>query len=197
MRRILLEFIGGSWDGMNLCNDSPDPVEAGLTLHTYSMIRNRGVGHTVVMPSDYSVKQTDCSGSEYVVTNRTVIVGNEVLVRLESCCSEATAPCAHLSKRLLLQFDGGYLHGRSLDGHSPDTDEALLAVAYYLITDQGKAGEVLDGMPAKLLFSEHATDPERVGFRKGWEYRVTQRTEDKERVLVRFEYRAKSERRSA
>ncbi len=35
MKRILLEFIGGPWDGMNLCNDSPDPLEAELAARHY------------------------------------------------------------------------------------------------------------------------------------------------------------------
>jgi hypothetical protein len=31
-KRLFLEFIRGAWDGMNLCNDSPDPADVGLAL---------------------------------------------------------------------------------------------------------------------------------------------------------------------
>ena len=36
MKRILLEFIGGPWDGMNRCNDSPDPFEVELATSHFS-----------------------------------------------------------------------------------------------------------------------------------------------------------------
>jgi hypothetical protein len=188
MTRLLLEFIGGSWDGMNLCDDSLDPVEAGLARDTYSRTSSGGVGQSVVMPAEYSIKSGDCS--KYVVTNRTV-VGNEVLVRLEACCSEPAAACACMTKRLLLQFDGGYLDGRTFDGHSSELHEALLAAAYYLVTDQGKIGEALKETLATSPLVGQATDPKQLGLRKGWEYYVTQRTEDEDKILVKLAYRVK------
>lgn len=179
---------------MNLCNDSPDSVEVGLASYVYSVIGNRGVGQTVVMPADYSVKQTECS--KYVVANR-IVMKDEVLIRLESCCGEPAASCACMAKQILLRFDGGHLHGRSLDGHSSNIVEALRAVAYYLITEHGKVGEAFDGIPAPLLPQGPVTDSEETGGRKDWEYQITERIEDENRILVRFQYRAKDERKRA
>jgi hypothetical protein len=193
MRRILLEFIGGSWDGMNLCNDSPDPVEVGLALHTYCQAGNGHVGQTAVMPADYAVRPGGVGGCKYVVTDRTEL-GDEVLIRLEVCWSERRKPCVCMAKRLVLQFEGGGWHGRSLDSQSADTHEALLAVAYYCVTDQGTVGKACDWRPTAAWLQRDATGPAGTDIGRDCHYRVTQRIEDEERVLVRFEWRAKDER---
>lgn len=190
MTRILLEFIGGAWDGMNLCNDSPDPVEVGLARQTHSLLGDGMVGQTVVMPSDYAVRPGGGGGCKYVVANRTEF-GDEILVRLEVCGKEQSEPCVCAAKRLLLKFEGGYLHGRCLDSESPDTHEALLAVSYYCVTEHGTVGTAFDGIPAPSLFPIRATAPDVSRFEKGYEYRVVQRLEDDERVRVKFEYRAR------
>jgi hypothetical protein len=193
MRRILLEFIGGSWDGMNLCNDSPDPVEIGLALQTYCQAGSGRVGQTVVMPADYALRPTGIGGCKYVVTDRTAL-DDEVLIRLEVCWNEQTRPCVCTAKRLVLQFEGGDWHGRSLDSQSADTHEALLAAAYYCLTDQGTVGKTCDGRPIAPWFQQDATDPAATDFGKACYYRVAQRVEDEERILVRFESRLTDER---
>ena len=188
MRRILLEFIGGAWDGMNLCNDSPDPIEAGLALHTYCQARNGRVGQTVVMPADYALRPAGPGGCKYVVAHRTVF-GEEVLLRLEVCWNEKAEGCACAAKRVVLQFEGGDWHGRSLDSGSPDTHEALLAAAYYCLTDQGKVGRSCDGRPIARWFRQRAADPGRSDFAEDCRYHVVQRAEDDQRIVVKFEYR--------
>ena len=47
MREIIFEFIGGSWDGMNLSNASADPIEASLAVHTFRLTRSGRRGAVV------------------------------------------------------------------------------------------------------------------------------------------------------
>ncbi len=186
MRRILLEFIGGAWDGMNLCNDSSDPIEVGLALHTYCKAGNGKLGRAVVMPADYAVRPIGVGGCKYVVTDRAEL-DHEVLIRLEACGSERTKPCVCGIKRLILQFEGGEWDGRRLDSQSADTHEALLAVAYYCVTDQGSVGKACDARPTAQWFQPGASDPAGSGVSRNCQYRVVQRLEDEERVVVKLE----------
>jgi hypothetical protein len=183
--RIFLEFVGGAWDGMNLCNDSHDPAEVGLALLTFTKTHDAEIGSTVVMPADYAVRDSGADGYKYVVTNRTVL-GNEILARLECCQTEVSEPNTCMAKRIVLQFEGGHLHGRCFDSQSPDTNVALLAVAYYCFTDQGTVGHGLAGLPATPLLRERRT-PGDAG-----EYRVAHRIEDAEQVVVRFKHQERN-----
>jgi len=182
-QRIFLEFVGGAWDGMNLCNDSHDPAEVGLALLTYATTHDATVGSTVVMPADYAVRDTGFEGHKYVVTHCTAL-GDEILVRLECCWKEPTEPCVCMAKRIVLEFQGGHLHGRRLDSQSADTNAALLAVGYYCFTEQGTVGHTLNGLPATPLLPEFRPS----AATGDGEYHVTQRIEDAEQVLVRFEH---------
>ena len=150
MKRILLEFIGGSWDGMNLCNASPDRIEANLAVQQYLLSNCGSEGAMVVLPPDYAVRSHDLDGCRYRVTNRTE-VGDEVLVRFEVCDDHAEDEQSSLiaeqssAKQIIFQFDGGCLHGMTLDSHSVDFHESLLASAYYSVTDGGRLGSPLYG----------------------------------------------------
>ena len=77
MRLAILEFIGGAWDGMNLCDGSPDPVEVGLARHVLRMTGNGETGSHVAMPSEYATRSGGC---RYVVTHH-VEVEEQSLVR--------------------------------------------------------------------------------------------------------------------
>jgi len=89
VRKIILEFVGGSWDGKNLSNDRADPFEARLAVRKYLATENGEIGRTVVMlterAGEYFCLADDCVGcgrQTYRVTNR-LEVGDEVLVRFE------------------------------------------------------------------------------------------------------------------
>lgn len=194
MRRILLEFIGGAWDGMNLVTDSPDPIEVGLAVYTYCQARNGRVGQTVVMSADYAVRPSGLGGCKYIVTHRTVY-GEEVLVRLEACSNGNVEACACTARRVVLHFEGGPWQGQSLDSQSPDTHEALLAAAYYCLTDQGKVGKSCDGRPIGRWFEQRFAAPGQGDADKDCRYRVAGRMEDDRQVVVSLEYRTDDERR--
>ncbi len=68
MKRILLEFIDGSWDGMNLCNDSPDRIEPILAVRQYLLSNCGREGAAVVLPSDYAVRAHSVDGCRYLAT---------------------------------------------------------------------------------------------------------------------------------
>ena len=142
--------IGGSWDGMNLCNDSPDRVEACLAARQYLLSNCGSEGAAIVLPSDYAVRSHGLDECRYRVTNRTEI-GDEVLVRFEACDHHAeddrSSSIAGQSpaKQVVFRFDGGCLHGTTLDSRSPDLHEALLASAYYAVTHGGMPGSPLYG----------------------------------------------------
>jgi hypothetical protein len=193
MKRVILEFIGGAWDGMNLCNDSPDPIEIELAVRTYFATDDGEIGETVIMPAGYALRRGSSAGCKYVVEDRTV-VGDEVLIRLAACDEPVTADSALPAVRIVLQFEGGYLNGRSLDSQSADVHEALLALAYYHITNQGSVGEAFNGIPVTWRPSGIGTDAPQGVFRKDHEYRVVQRIEECHQIVVRFEYRPKETR---
>jgi hypothetical protein len=191
MTRIILEFIDGLWDGMNLCNDSPDLVEVRLALHVYSVTGNANIGQTVIMPSDYAIGKGEGGDSTYVVTNCTEM-DDEVLVRLECDCTKIAAPHTQPGEHLVLHFEGGYLHGHCLHSQSPDINEALLALAYYHITNHGTVGETFNGIPATWCPPKNdSAAPEQASCRKGYEYCVVERLVRAEEVHISFEYRRK------
>jgi len=197
MRRVILEFIGGAWDGMNLCNTSPDPLENRLAVQAYLATDNGAKGMDVVMPLDYAVNKAGCSGRHYVVTNRTQYA-EDVLVRLEHLAASRTQtrkPSSNgssASTQILLQFEGGWLDGLVLDSHSPCPNEALLSVACYCLTEHGTVGEKLQGIPpAWNLAARPDWKPKESDFRQNQPYRVKQRVEQPDQILVRFECHVK------
>jgi hypothetical protein len=180
-KRVLWEFIGGAWDAMNLDSDSLDPAESGLASLTYARTQEATLGRTVVMPSNYAKRDIGSTGCKYVVTHR-MELGDEVLVRLEYCPSDPAESCVCMMKRIVLEFHGGHLDGRTLDSQSDDTDEALLAVAYYCITSQGTVGETLHAVPVASRLTEFKA----IRTHRDGEYGVTYRREQQTQVLVRL-----------
>jgi hypothetical protein len=52
MKFTIIEFIGGAWDGMNLCDGSPDPIEAALACHVLKATDDGTKGsHAISAPS--------------------------------------------------------------------------------------------------------------------------------------------------
>jgi hypothetical protein len=199
MKRILLEFIGGSWDGMNLCNDSPDRIEANLAAQQYLLSNCGSEGAVVVLPSNYAVRSQSAAGDRYRVTNRTE-VGDEVLVRFEVCDHRAEDEQSSLiteqssAKQIIFQFDGGCLQGMTLDSHSPDFHESLLATAYYSVTDGGRLGSRLYGT---LAVWQRLAPTKRVGrslsqFPAISMYHVIERCENETTITVRLRSDAKN-----
>jgi hypothetical protein len=189
MKRILLEFIGGPWDGMNLCNDSPDRNEASLAVQCYLRSNNGRKGTLLVLPADYAVRPHDCDQCTYRIAHRTDL-GNEVLVRLEVCDPETgderVRDSGPLAPQIIFRFEGGCLHGMTLDSRSPDLHEALLAAAYYTITDGGTIGNSIDGTLvtwSRLLPKKLTKDLSESNVSVGT-YRVIGRTADRTAITV-------------
>jgi hypothetical protein len=193
MKRILLEFIGGSWDGMNLDNDSPDKIEASLAARQYLLSNCGSKGAAIVLPSDYAVRSHGLDECRYRVTNRTEI-GDEVLVRFEVCDHHAEdGPPSSIAeqspaRQITFQFDGGCLHGMTLDSRSPDLHEALLASAYYAVTRGGMPGSPLCGT---LAAWQHLVPKKLAGrtflqFSPIGMYRVIERCENDATITVRL-----------
>jgi hypothetical protein len=188
MREIIFEFIGGSWDGMNLSNASADPIEASLAVRTFRLTRSGRQGAVVAMPSDYAVHRAGPRGNRYVVANRTEL-SNEVLLRLEHCGEEQPAVESAVAKRIVLQFQGGYLHGCTLDSCAESAEEALLALSYYCVTENATLGRSFRGVPIPWgSFRRHCCAEEDRRFRKDHAYRVVDRREDETGVLAVLEY---------
>ena len=93
MCRIILEFIGGSWDARNLSNQSLDPFEVRLAVHKYRITDQGQIGKAVVLHSQFAVDyfterdgenvpEMPQDGEVYAVTDRTEYQ-DEVLVRFE------------------------------------------------------------------------------------------------------------------
>jgi hypothetical protein len=178
MRQIILEFIGGAWDGMNLCTCSPDLVEAELARYVLKMTGNGIAGNTVNMPRDYAVGNT--GGCSYVVTAHAE-VENDSLVRLECRGDDHPEIQAVEQRTIILRFDGGCQEGRILRSDSADVREALLTVACYHITDQGHSiSEVLQVPPVFCQRCQPRTEC------RG--YRAAKRTEDEGFVTVTLKF---------
>jgi hypothetical protein len=173
---------------MNLDSGSQDAAERDLALLTYVRTHSATIGKSVVMPSDYAVHKGDALSYSYVVAH-CAEVGEETLVRMECCRDESSESCACMAKRIVFEFHGGYLHGRRLDNRSANVNEALLALAYYCVTEQGAIGKRIGGMPVMRLLSKANANH----FASRSVYSVTSRLEDDEQVLVRVEYQSKGE----
>jgi hypothetical protein len=184
MKPFILEFIGGCWDGMNLCSESPDPVEVKLAKACYAETWSGTFGKITVVPSEYATQRGSQPGNRYVVTNR-VDHDGEVLVRLELCCEEQMVDCPCHAKRIHLEFEGGHLDGLRLDSGSPNLEEALLATSYFCLTEHGKVDATLgDGLP--LL--PHMSTRQEIRPRSGDRYSVVGREEGKNQIAVRLRY---------
>lgn len=184
MRHVILEFIGGAWDGMNLCNRSADPVEAGLVHHVAKMTGNCKSGQIVALPQEYAVR---CGGCVYRIAAH-VRIGDESLVRLE-CCDEACVEAQPgLRKTLILQFSGGALDGRTLRSDSADLHEALLAAAYVCLSVEKEEAQTVQILPAAWRRLTGAAS----AFGGVAEYRVTGRIHDQSSITVALEHQPDS-----
>lgn len=54
-------------------------------------------------------------------------------------------------RRFVLQFLGGWWHGRSLDSQSPDPEERILAQTLYFLASDGKVGGKIAGLSAEAI----------------------------------------------
>lgn len=181
---VILEFIGGAWDGMNLSNHSPDPTEAGLAVYAWQATQRGRVGRCVTLPSQYAVRHGGC---EYKVVAHHTAHG-EALVRLEVCAGDCRQRSPLDGKVIVLRFSGGCLDGRSLRSDSSDLAEALLTTAYFGLTRQGSPSESLQILPAvwrqlQRKFSHAGTVAQ---------YRVVERRDDGQTITVELEYRSGS-----
>jgi len=182
MKPIIFEFIGGSWDGMNLHSDSLDPVEVVFAKTCYVETHGGTLGRTAVMPSEYATQQGNSRGNKYAVTHR-VEIGGELLIRLELCHDDCTGDCSSHQKRVLLGFQNGYLHGLRLDSRSHEVNEALLATSCFLLTEHGKVGTTFHcctDLPC------HGGRGEKARLRPGDDYTVVQRDETDNEITVRL-----------
>ena len=99
-------------------------------------------------------------------------------------------------KRIILEFIGGYWDGKTLDTASSDPDEASLASGYYLMTHEGTIGKGFEGVSEEAVAYAHKHGWEAakdVGFRWGHVYRVIERLEEGDEILVRLKYSLKSD----
>jgi hypothetical protein len=188
VKRIILEFIGGSWDGMNLCTFSADGLEAGLAIGTCAKTGDGTPGREVVMPADYAVYYPG-RGRKYVVVHRVEVRG-EVLVRLQ-CFQETQVvpPPEPATVPVTLQFAGGPLDQVTLDSRSPDCDEVLAVVACFLLTDGGTIGAHCPSTMGSLVLRRkrlHGAPSTRPAL--DHEYRVVRRTEHDECIAVELRY---------
>lgn len=185
MKPFILEFIGGCWDGMNLHSDSPDPVEVKLAMACYAETLGGAEGKMTVLPSEYGTRRGSSRGSKYVVAHR-VEVEEEVLIRLDLYSDDPGAADLSPCRRVLLDFDGGCLHGLRLDSHSPDVNEALLATSWFCLTEQGRSGATLGrgmhGLP--YVIRQKAT-----GLCGTDDYQVVRREEQEHQTVVCFQCR--------
>lgn len=180
MRHVILEFIGGAWDGMNLCNCSADSAEAGLARHVAKMTGNCKSGQTVTMPREYA---TRCGGCVYRITAH-VRIGDESLVRLECCDETGGALQSGIAKALVLQFSGGVLDGHTLRSDSADLHEALLAAAYLCLSTSDGETQTVEILPAvwrQFTGLAGAIDATAI-------YRVKARIQDQASITVALEY---------
>ena len=188
----ILEFIGGCWDGMNLCTESPDPAEAMLAKDVCRLTAEGRQGQKAVMPPRHSAGKPGVCGHQYVVTNRTA-TREEVLVRFE-CTAEREADHCLLQdgagssmKRIVFEFEGGYLDRVRLDSLSSDVGEALLATAYYCVTNGGVLGRRFGETPPTWQSKARTA-----GFSKGHEYRIVRRAERRDKVVLKCSYAPKT-----
>lgn len=188
VKRTILEFIGGCWDGMNLCTFSADEVEAELAIRTCVKTGDGMVGREVVMPGGYAVRCPG-QGRKYLVVYRVEAL-DEVLVRLE--CFErpqASPPPEPSVTPVTLQFAGGPMDEVKLDSRSPNGDEVLAAMAYYLLTDAGSVGARCPStMGSPLLRRDRAHRPPFVRPVRDHEYCVVRRTERDKCIAVELQY---------
>jgi hypothetical protein len=133
---VILEFIGGAWDGMNLSTRSSDPLEAELAAYVLKTTGGGAMGGAVIMPHQYAIRNT--GGCSYVVSVHTQ-VENDCLVRLECRGEDRREIFAAEKRTIVLRFDRGCQDGRIVRSDSADVREALLAVACYHLTGQGRS----------------------------------------------------------
>jgi hypothetical protein len=95
---------------------------------------------------------------------------------------------------VLLEFVGGYWDGKFLDNESDDGMEVELANGYYRITDGGAVGQGFSGLlPEAAEFAQVRgwQAEEDAGLAGNHAYRVAERLEEDNEILVRFQYGVK------
>jgi hypothetical protein len=193
MCRVTLEFIGGFWDGANLCAYSPDTVQSQLAMQTYTHTGDGAMGQEVVMPCRYGLGQ-GAKGNRYIVTNHTEMEG-EILVRLQCYSHQDVEHCAFpdhpasLVRRILLRFQGGCLDGVTLDSHSADYQESFACLACYVTTDQATLGRGWPGIPLAIRARRRLQSNRGGAADKGHYYQVVARDDDDDgRVVATLPY---------
>jgi hypothetical protein len=198
MNGVILEFIGGAWDGMNLSTETADLVEARLARNAYKATQEGLKGRIVIMPWQYGVCRSSDQGCRYVVTDRTEIDG-EILVRLEQFGDRYSAPLVLCSdttstgRRIVLRFQGGALNGRTLDSASPDISEALLAAGIYWIAEEGTLGATFNALASLGYWGHPSPGTTRSAFRADYQYRVIDRRDETDRICITLGHSPTSE----
>jgi hypothetical protein len=98
-------------------------------------------------------------------------------------------------RRFVLEFLGGCWHEKSLDSHSPDHDEVILAQAIYFLVGDGTIGRKILGLTAEAIqFARKrewlSSDQARTDAAK-CDYMVIDRREEGERTVVVLKHGAK------
>jgi len=100
-------------------------------------------------------------------------------------------------ERIILEFIGGYWDGKTLDTASSDAEEVMLARGYYLMAHDGRIEAGIEGVsPEAIAFAQkHGWEGAiEAGFRSTHVYRVVERLEEGQEILVRFKYSQKRNR---
>ena len=181
MKFTIIEFIGGAWDGMNLCNCSPDSNEAALACHVLMATDDGATGKGVVMPQKYAIRSGGCN---YVAIDRTD-VENESLVRLECQDEDYPEVVAGENRTIILYFQGGCLDGRTLRSDADDMLEALLASAHYCLTNRGAISRTLQ---VPIALCQRCQPKSQCG-----QYRVVRRGETERSIEITCQYVEKGE----
>jgi hypothetical protein len=192
VERIILEFIGGSWDGMNLHSPSDDPVEAALAERIYLGACRNGKGRQVVMPANYATQRGGRPGLRYFVTGQTKSQ-EEILVRLECFggperrVRQAGEDCS--VEHVVLQFRGGPLAGEFFHSRSSDYRVSLAVLGCFLATERGQMGKTCQGSPFAQLRVYDGREAVHLNGRGGWgKYEVTDRQVIQDCVLVELSH---------
>jgi hypothetical protein len=93
--------------------------------------------------------------------------------------------------RFLLEFVGGYWDGKTIDSASQDADERDRVWQCLWLTENGMVGRAYMGVsPAGIEYlKEHGPQATRdAGFRISHVYRIAERLEEGNEVLIRLKY---------
>ena len=99
-------------------------------------------------------------------------------------------------KRIRLQFIGGYWDGKTPDTNSLDPAETWLAETYYWLTNEARVGTAFPGLSraTRAFFEKRSWRvPKEMGRTVIDVYRVTERIEEGDQIVVRSEYSSRTE----